>query len=65
MPATLPGETRPQYLFLQKVYVFRVILLFMAKAQTHPVVVKQYKRDVPVTYKGTDPRTKAAHKEKH
>lgn len=42
-----------------------MILLFMAgKVQTHKVVVKQYVRNVPVDYKGTDPRTKAAHKEK-
>ena len=35
-----------------------------AKVPTHKVVVKRYERNVPVEYKGTDPRTKAAHKEK-
>ena len=42
-----------------------MILLFMtAKVQTHKVIVKRYERQVPVEYKGTDPRTKAAHKDK-
>jgi hypothetical protein len=59
----IPGKDLGTISFLQKVYFLPVILSFMA-AKTHKVHVNSYVKEVPVKYPGTDPRTKAAHKEK-
>jgi len=65
------GKDPAQYSFLQKVY-FLITILFLMTGSTvtrdgkkgHMVRVAANVRFVPAEYKGTDPRTKAAHKEK-